>query len=69
MLLTKKYLKSYLEGHFITVPKYLEERLLATLGHPIVVHGHICEFTEQDIAEQIRKALVSCFYDNPKSTF
>ena len=69
MLLTKKHLNSYLEGHFITIPKCLEEKLLAILGSPIVVYSHVYEFTEPGYCGTNSQGIVSYFYDNPKSSF
>lgn len=65
MLLTKKYLNSYLEDHFIVIPKCLKDYLLTTLG----CDDHVYEFTEQDIVEQIRKAIDNYLYNNTSSPF
>ena len=58
MLLTRKILREYLEGHFLAIPKKLEKELLDTYGKPVVDdEGHLREFTEQDVFEQDRKRI------------
>lgn len=58
MLLTKKALKSYLEQNRISISKEKESELLQAFGKPVIDdEGHLREYTEQDIYEQIRKLL------------
>ncbi len=59
MILTKESLRSLLENMWISVPKNIEEELIANYGHPVVdAEGYIREYTEQDIYEQVRKKLI-----------
>ena len=58
MLLTRKLLDEYLDGHFITIPEELKKELLETLGtQPYDEHGRPLQYSEQDIFEQVRKAV------------
>ena len=58
MLLTKKDLRKILENMRISIPETLEHELLAQYGdYDIDNEGHIHEYTEQDIYEQLRKRL------------
>lgn len=58
MLLTKKYLKEILENMRISIPKDVEKELLDQYGsYATDDEGHIFEYTEQDIYEQLRKKL------------
>ena len=60
MILTRKDLSEYLEGHFITIPRKLEQELLDTYGKPVADdEGHLDEFSEQDIYEQVRKKIAN----------
>lgn len=60
MILTRKDLREYLEGHFIAIPRKLEQELLDTYGKPVVDdEGHLREFSEQDIYEQVRKRIAN----------
>ena len=57
MLLTKKYLEEYQNNARKTIPDTVAEELLNKLGQPpIDDEGHVREYTEQDIFEQVRKA-------------
>jgi len=58
MILTKKYLKEILENMRISIPKTLEQELLIEYGNYVTDdEGHVFEYTEQDILEQLRKRL------------
>ncbi len=58
MILTKKYLKEILENMRISIPKTLEQELLIKYGNYATDgEGHVFEYTEQDILEQLRKRL------------
>ena len=58
MLLTKKGLRTILENLRVRVPAELEQQLLADYGNPVTDdEGRVCEYTEQDICEQLRKRL------------
>lgn len=58
MLLTKKGLNAILEGLRVRIPVALEKQLLAEYGQPAADDwGHVFEYTEQDISEQLRKRL------------
>ena len=65
MLLTKKDLKEYQENMRVYIPEELEKELLNIYGtlEPDE-EGRYCEFTEQDIYEQLRKIIL----DKKKST-
>jgi hypothetical protein len=59
MLLTKKRLSTILENLRVTVPAKLEKELLDQYGNLATDdEGHIFEYTEQDIYEQLRKKLL-----------
>jgi hypothetical protein len=59
MLLTKKRLSTILENMRVTVPAKLEKELLDQYGNLATDdEGHIFEYTEQDIYEQLRKKLL-----------
>jgi len=58
MLLTKKGLNTILENLRVRIPAELEKELLAEYGNLTTDDaGHIFEYTEQDIYEQLRKKL------------
>ena len=58
MLLTKKDLKEILENMRMSIPKQLEKELLDQYGnYKTDDEGHVFEYTEQDIYEQLRKKL------------
>lgn len=58
MRLTKKDLKEVLENMRVSIPKTLEKELLDQYGNYATDdEGHIFEYTEQDIYEQLRKKL------------
>lgn len=58
MILTKKQLKSILESMRTSIPAELEKELLDQYGSlETAADGHIFEYTEQDIYEQLRKKL------------
>lgn len=58
MLLTRKKLKEILRGWRISVPPEMEKELLAQYGNMFVDdEGHLHDYTEQDIYEQLRKRL------------
>lgn len=58
MLLTKKRLSTILETLRVTVPAELEKELLDQYGNLATDdEGHVFEYTEQDIYEQLKKKL------------
>ena len=59
MILSKKSLRVLLEGMWVSIPKNLEKEFLRDYGHPVMDdEGHMREYTEQDIYEQLRKRLI-----------
>lgn len=59
MLLTKKELRTILENLRVRVPADLEKELLDEYGNLVTDdEGHVFEYTEQDIYEQVRKKLL-----------
>jgi hypothetical protein len=59
MILTKISLRSLLENMWISIPESFEKELLVDYGHPVMDdEGHMREYTEQDIYEQVRKRLI-----------
>jgi len=60
MLLRKKDLEEFLENMRVSIPITLEKELLDQYGHyEADDEGHVFEYTEQDIYEQLRKKLRS----------
>ena len=58
MILTVQELKSILESMRISIPAELEKELLTQYGsYATDEEGHVFEYTEQDIYEQLRKKL------------
>ena len=58
MLLTKKKLNLMLENLRVSIPSDLEKELLDQYGNLATDDaGHVFEYTEQDIYEQLRKIL------------
>ena len=58
MLLTRTVLNLILNNLRVSIPKDLEKELLDQYGKLVTDdEGHIFEFTEQDICEQLRKRL------------
>ena len=58
MLLTKKGLRTTLENLRVRVPAELERELFDEYGRLVTDdEGHVFEYTEQDICEQLRKEL------------
>ena len=58
MLLTRKELKRFLWSLRISIPAELEKELLDEYGNFVTDdEGHVFEYTEQDIYEQLRKRL------------
>ena len=56
MLLTQKMLNTILRNHRAQIPAELKKQLLADYGNLAVdEEGHLFEYTEQDICEQLRK--------------
>jgi hypothetical protein len=56
MLLTKKALKKILQDQRVSIPAELEKELLDEYGNLVIDDkGHVFEYTEQDICEQLRK--------------
>jgi len=61
MLLTKKRLSTILEDLRVRIPAELENELLDEYSNLATDDaGHVIEYTEQDIYEQLRKKL--CLY-------
>jgi len=60
MLLKKKELNNILRGWRIwDIPAELKEELLEQYGNPVIDdEGHLRDYTEQDIYEQLRKKLL-----------
>ena len=60
MLLTRKELNNILRGWRIwDIPAELKEELLEQYGNPVTDDdGHLRDYTEQDICEQLRKKLL-----------
>ena len=57
MVLTKKYLEKYQYNTRQMIPDTFAEELLSELGQPFIDdEGHVREYSEQDIFEQVRKA-------------
>jgi hypothetical protein len=58
MLLTRKMLNKILQNYRMQIPAKLEKELLNNYGKEVVtLDGHIIEYSEQDICEQLRKIL------------
>ena len=58
MLLTKKGLSTILENLRGRIPAELEKELLDEYGNLVTDdEGHLFEYTQQDICEQLRKKL------------
>jgi len=58
MILTEQELKSILESMRISIPAELEKELLTQYGsYATDEEGHVFEYSEQDIYEQLRKKL------------
>ena len=58
MLLTKNELEEYLKSRSIVIPDSLKSELLEEYGNPITDDdGHVFEYSEQDISEQVRKKI------------
>ncbi len=58
MLLNRTKLNLILNNLRVSIPKNLEKELLDQYGKLVTDdEGHIFEFTEQDICEQLRKKL------------
>jgi hypothetical protein len=58
VILTRKELRRILWNYRAAIPADLEEELLAEYGRPFTDdEGHLTEYTEQDICEQLRKRL------------
>ena len=58
MILTKKDLERYQENMKVSIPDYLKSELLDKFGSTITdAEGHVFEYSEQDIHEQVRKII------------
>lgn len=56
MLLTRKKLNTILANFRVSIPAEVKKELLEVYGHPVIDdEGHVREYTEQDIYEQLRK--------------
>jgi len=59
MLLTKKGLNKISHDWRVSIPAELEKELLDEYGSLVTDdEGHVFEYTEQDICEQLRKELL-----------
>jgi hypothetical protein len=59
MLLTRKELNEILRNWRISIPAELKKELLEQYGNPAIDdEGHLRDYTEQDICEQLRKKLL-----------
>ena len=59
MILTKKGLKKTSQDWRVSIPAELEKELLDEYGSLVTDdEGHVFEYTEQDICEQLRKKLL-----------
>ncbi len=59
MILTKKGLKKTSQDWRVSIPAELEKELLYEYGNLVTDdEGHVFEYTEQDICEQLRKKLL-----------
>ena len=57
MILTKKYLENYQNNTRKKISDTVKKELLLGLGQPFIDdEGHVREYSEQDIFEQVRKA-------------
>ena len=58
MLLTKRDLKIYLQNRKIVISDDFADELINEYGKQITdEEGHIFEYSEQDISEQLRKSI------------
>ena len=58
MILKKEDLEQYLENFRKSIPEEFAKELLDKYGKPVTnEEGHVFEYSEQDISEQLRKAL------------
>ncbi len=58
MILKKEDLEQYLTNMRISIPEKCAKELLGQYGQPVTDdEGHIFEYSEQDISEQLRKAI------------
>jgi len=58
MILKKEDLEQYLNNMRISIPEKFAKELLGRYGQPVTDdEGHIFEYSEQDISEQLRKAI------------
>ena len=59
MILTRKFLKAYQESMRISISEDLEKELLDKYRQLAVDdEGHVHDYTEQDLCEQLRKILL-----------
>jgi len=64
MLLKEKDLKEYLEARRVTIPESLEKELLKEYrSYTTGGEGHVFEYAEPDIYEQLRKRIYP--YEKP----
>ncbi|AGK97706.1 hypothetical protein [Clostridium pasteurianum] len=59
MIVTKKYIQDLREKSFLNISEIMEKLILEKFGKEPKPdeNGHIYEYTEQDIFEQIRKMI------------
>jgi hypothetical protein len=58
MTLTKKKLDMYLKYRKVKIPEEYKNELLEQFGKPFLDDtGHVMEYSEQDISEQLRNAI------------
>jgi len=58
MILKKENLEQYLKNMRISIPEKFARELLEQYGQPVTDdEGHVFEYSEQDISEQLRKSI------------
>lgn len=58
MVLTRNDLDTYLKNRNVKIPENLTDELLERFGKPFMDdNGHLMEYSEQDISEQLRKII------------
>lgn len=59
MIVTKKYIRDLRKKSFLNISKDVENIILEKLGQEPVPddNGHVHEYTDQDIWEQVRKII------------
>lgn len=69
MLLTKKDLDKYLKSRSIVISDSFAKELIKKYGNPTTDgDGHVLEYSEQDISEQIRKKIQKNLEEGQKNS-